>query len=97
MPSSTFHRLPIFWKTLVIVGFITVFIIAILVIALSIFMYSKQAITEQQSIKEYEDFIEEFKRNNKVEQKDESIYPVLPKIKDLKGHVLLDLLQIELL
>ncbi len=97
--EGVFSNLPVFWKILMIIGLITVFISFILIIVLvSLFCGPKTELDAD--IREYNSFLDEFENGSinveSEENKDIIIYPQLPKVKDLKGEVLLDLMQIDI-
>ncbi len=97
--EGIFYSLPIFWKILIIIGSITVFITFILIIVLlSLFCGPKLEL--EADIREYNNFLDEFENGSinidTEENKDIIIYPNLPKIKDLKGDILLDLMKIDI-
>ena len=91
-----FKNLSTSWKILIIIGVIAVFILTFSVIAVASMMFSNTE-NDKRSLK-HKDFLEEFKNANLIDNylKEEVIYPVLPKIKDLKGKMLLNLLEIKI-
>ena len=51
---------------------------------------------EQENLSEYDDFLNEFANGKKQKDKDEEEYPSLPKIRDLDGNILKNLMQIDI-
>lgn len=93
-----FSRLPILWKTLIIIGFITVFIVlTLMIVIISLISSSSQKIDTKANLDEYKDLLNEFDKNSKTENDESKNYPKLPKIKDLKGNLLKNLMTIEVL
>ena len=90
--NMTFNQLPTFFKLLIVIGSISTFIFTILlIVAISLMFESK--VDNKIDLKEFDNFLNEFK-NGTVKEEDD--YPILPKIKDLQGNVLKNLLQIEI-
>lgn len=98
--EGVFYSLPIFWKILIIIGSITVFISFILIIVL-LALFCGPKLEFEADIREYNNFLDEFENGSinveSGENKDIVIYPQLPKVRDLKGNVLLDLMQIDII
>lgn len=90
---NTFSSLPVLWKTLIIIGFITVFILLTLMIVIIILMCTTPKIDMTTNLDEYSDLLEEFDKENTTKGDD---YPNLPKIKDLSGNTMKDLMSIEI-
>jgi hypothetical protein len=90
---NTFSTLPSLWKTLIIIGFITVFIMLMLMCVIIILMCTTPKIDMTTNLDEYSELLEEFDKENTIEEK----YPNLPKIKDLNGNIMKDLMSIEIL
>jgi len=91
--APTFDKLPIFWKILIIIGLISTFIFMILLcVIISLFMESKKI--DKPELDDYDDFLDEFQLGKKPIIDD---YPQLPLVKDLKGNLLKNLLQITVL
>jgi len=88
MKSTTFNNLPTFWKVLVVIGILTVFIILIVVIFVAFYLYFNKEVKTT----EFDDFINDFKdgieTNKTIKKEEDIIYTILPKIKDLKGESL---------
>ncbi len=97
--TDIFSRLPIFWKVLIIIGFITVFVTFILIIVILSFLYMGPKVDLDTNIDVYDDFLESLNENKEIEitEHDEIKYPSLPRIKDLDGNTLKDLLRIDIL
>jgi hypothetical protein len=93
MKIDNFSKLPMFWKVLIIIGFITVFITFILIIVILSFLFMTPKVNLDTNIDDYDDFIESLDEDIII---NEDTYPSLPKIKDLHGNILKDLLQIEI-
>ena len=97
--EGVFYSLPIFWKILIIIGSMTVFVSFILIIVLLALLCSPKLELEA-DIREYNSFLDEFEHGSinvdSEENRDIIIYPQLPKVKDLKGIPLLDLMQIDI-
>lgn len=91
---DNFSKLPMFLKVLIIIGFITVFITFILIIVIISFLFISPKVNLDTNIDDYNDFIESLDNDIII---NEDTYPSLPKIKDLQGNVIKDLLQIEIL
>jgi len=98
--SDTFNNVPTFLKVLIILGFITMVIIMILLTVCIWFLFQKnkdEDEEEEMNIDNYKEFLEEFKSKHKKENINEDkgvIYPTMPKIKDLNGEYLKDLIEI---
>jgi hypothetical protein len=93
--TNIFSSLPTLWKTLIIIGFITVFILLMLMIIIIVLMCTTPKIDMTTNLDEYSDLLEDFDKENIMEKDDN--YPKLPKIKDLNGNILKDLMSIEVL
>ncbi len=90
----SFSNLPVFWKVLTVIGSIsTVIFLILLVIIVSLMLESKTKKDHDHDLTEYDDFLNEF-ANGKKETEE---YPSLPKIKDLDGNVLRNLMQIDII
>jgi len=88
----TFSNLPVFWKVITIIGSIsTVIFLILLVIIVSLMFESKLSPKKDQDLSEYDDFLNEFANGKKEEE-----YPSLPKIRDLDGNILKNLMQINI-
>ncbi len=99
--ASTFEKLPVFLKVLIIIGSITTFILLVLIIIVVSLTLENSPKKEHIELDEYDDFLNEFKTgvSNDISKDivvNEVEYPLLPKIKDFKGQYLKNLLQIEL-
>ena len=95
--DPNFTKLPILFKALVIIGFIATIVFIVLLVVIISLMSESKAKTEP-DLEEFDDFLHEFKSGNTSKEKVIEInYPELPKIKDLNGNLLLNLLQIELI
>ena len=106
--SDTFNSVPTFMKVIIILGYIFMLIIIILLFVCIWFLFEKNKEEEEHddemNIDNYKDFLQEFKnkhRNNNNnsaetiktdENRDE--YPIMPKIKDLNGEYLKNLMTI---
>jgi hypothetical protein len=103
--AITFSKLPIFWKSMIIIGSISsVIFFILLVIIVSLMFESKMVTKKEQDLSEYDDFLNEFangKKDNAIEKDEDGHeqeeYPSLPKIRDFDGNVLRDLMRIEIL
>ncbi len=97
--EGIFYGLPVFWKILIIIGSITVFVSFILIIVL-LALFCSPKLELEADIREYNNFLDEFENgcinDDSEENKDVIIYPHLPKVRDLKGNVLLDLMKIDI-
>ena len=97
--EGVFNSLPIFWKILIIIGSVTVFVSFILIIVL-LALFCSPKLELEADVREYNSFLDEFESGginiSPDENKDIIIYPQLPKVRDLKGNVLLDLMQIDI-
>lgn len=99
LDNITFHNLPIFWKTLIIIGIISIFIFFILLLIIVSLMFENKLSPKKENkedLEEFNDFLNEF-NNGKNQIKDEDDYPILPKIKDFDGNLLKNLMQIDIL
>jgi hypothetical protein len=95
--TPEFNQLPTFWKILIIIGSIAIFIIFCLIIAVLYLTkqghkYEHIAAPNNDHTK---DFLDEFM--NGKESSDPVSYPVLPKIKDFDGNYLRDLMEIKII
>jgi uncharacterized protein YacL len=97
MSTVIFSELPTFWKTFIVIGFISTLIFIVLLIIIIYLLFDTKIKNEEQDISEFEDFLNEFKDGKTCEENEESSYPILPKIKDLKGDILKNLLQIDII
>lgn len=95
--TDGFSKLPALWKTLIVIGFLSVFIIMVLIIAVVALVGTTPKIDITTNLDEYADILEEFDRDTKNDKKQHDDYPVLPKIKDLNGNIMRDLVTIEIL
>ena len=96
--EGIFYGLPIFWKILIVIGSITVFISFILTIVL-LALFCSPKLELESDIREYNSFLDEFENgciNIVQEENKDVIYPQLQKVRDLKGNILLDLMQIDI-
>ncbi len=93
--EQTFNEFSILWKTLIVIGSITIVVFLILLaIIVSLMLESKtKKDQDQDDLSEYDDFLNEF-TNGKKEIEE---YPSLPRIKDLDGNILKNLMQIDIL
>ncbi len=95
--EPTFKDLSIFWKTLVIIGSISIVLFLVLLVIIVSLMFESKLSTkkeQEQDLSNYDDFLKEFTQGKKEENND---YPLLPKIRDLDGNVLKNLMNIELI
>jgi Na+-transporting methylmalonyl-CoA/oxaloacetate decarboxylase gamma subunit len=95
--TPTFHQLPIFWKGLIVIGFVTIITFLVLLVVIISLMSETKLKTSEPDLEEFDDFLKEFNNGDTSQEKLINIeYPELPKIKDLQGNTLLNLLQIEI-
>jgi hypothetical protein len=93
--EPNFADLPIFWKTLIVIGSISVVIFLVLLsLIVSLMFESKLNIKKEKEVDltDYDDFLNEFTNGKTIDDD----YPSLPKIKDFDGNALKNLLNIEI-
>ena len=96
--DPNFKNLPILFKSLIIIGFITTIVfIVLLVVIISLMSESKLKPETDVNLDDFDDFLREFKNGDSKDKFIEIDYPDLPRIKDLRGNLLLNLLQIDLI
>lgn len=105
--NLTFDNLPTFWKAFVIIGIIGS-VIFIILLSLIVYLMFETKIKSETDLAEYDSFINEFIDENsekdtkelKIETESElkiDEYPTLPKIKDLNGNYLKNLMEIKII
>lgn len=97
-PDITFSNLPVFWKSLIVIGSISTIVFLILLVIIASLMFESKLINKkEQDLSEYDEFLDEFANGKKEEDKEDEEYPSLPKIRDLDGNILKNLMQIDIL
>jgi hypothetical protein len=98
--TPSFKDFSMFWQALIIIGFISTVIFTILLIIAISLMFETKTIKKEIELEEFDDFLNEFEKKEvavEVAVDSYSQYPVLPKIKDLRGNYLLNLLDIKIM